>query len=503
MRSRDTAKVQDLCALPCRRKQKSPALKSDGRVIAWGRNDFGQLSVPANLTNAVAIAAGGAHALALRSDGTLTAWGSNGSGEGTIPAALRLTNIMAIAAGTSHNLALRNDGTLAAWGDNSVGQTYTAGLSEVKLIAAGGRQSLASRFSPLVQYPVDMSKDVLLLYNSNPASTNSRFVKDYYLAHRPLATNANVLGVNCPVGEFIGTNGFATQLTPAVTNWLNANPTKHPTYLILFYDIPSRLTVGEWSENYQGSVSYLLRDRIPGIKPFITHIHMGTTNDCRAYIDKLEFVGTNYSPGRVILSASAGGYGNTNYLLDGIRHGTGYNPSYSGDSIVVARAANGLANSGVPLQAIRYYDGLETITNGVPYNLAHPSSATNLAGYISWGAHSSLSSEYALDSARLRWQGNSRWWIIQTAESFNGQRQPIHPQGNFTKWFSATAFGGTNYSNTPVGAVTHVEEPGIQGVSDASRYFGLWSEGKVFSTAAWQSTNTTRFQAVGDPLVCR
>ena len=34
------------------------ALKSNGKVVAWGRNDHGQCSVPGDLTNAVAVAAG-------------------------------------------------------------------------------------------------------------------------------------------------------------------------------------------------------------------------------------------------------------------------------------------------------------------------------------------------------------------------------------------------------------------------------------------------------------
>jgi hypothetical protein len=161
--------------------------------------------------------------------------------------------------------------------------------------------------------------------------------------------------------------------------------------------------------------------------------------------------------------------------------------------------------NGTILPAIRFYDGLETSalvgTNRVPTNLPHPASATNLAGYICWGRRSSLGGNYALNPSPLRWQGNSRWWVIQTIESFNGQR--VTSQGNFIKWFSASAFGGTNYSNTPVGAVTHVEEPRLEGVSGAYDYFGLWAAGRAFAIAAWQSTTTTWFQAVGDPLITR
>jgi len=87
-----------------------------------------------------------------------------------------------------------------------------------------------------------------------------------------------------------------------------------------------------------------------------------------------------------------------------------------------------------------------------------------------------------------------------TLESFNGQR--CDPgQGTFLKWFSPIAFGGTNYSNTPVGAVTHVLEPDLAGVNDSYTYFGLWAAGKDFAICAWNSRMTPYFQAVGDPFV--
>ena len=67
-------------------------------------------------------------------------------------------------------------------------------------------------------------------------------------------------------------------------------------------------------------------------------------------------------------------------------------------------------------------------------------------------------------------------------------------------WFSANAFGGANYSNTPVGAVTYVDEP-YGSRTDAQLYFGLWEAGKNFGICAWNSRHTGSFQAVGDPFV--
>ena len=120
---------------------------------------------------------------------------------------------------------------------------------------------------------------------------------------------------------------------------------------------------------------------------------------------------------------------------------------------------------------------------------------------MTWGANAQQSPNYALDGSVV-FTNNSRWYIIETIESLNGQRCESG-QGNFLKWFSSNAFGGTNYPNTPIGAVSHVEEPFIVGVSDSSRYFGLWVQNKNFAICAWNSRITAFFQAVGDPFVMR
>jgi alpha-tubulin suppressor-like RCC1 family protein len=466
------------------------ALLTNGTVVAWGNNSGGQINVPGNLSNVVAVAAGGDHALALKVDGTVVAWGNNSSGQTNVPAAL--TNAMAIAAGYAHSMALRNDGTVIAWGDNTYGQTNTPNLVAVKLIAAGAYQSLASVFSPLVQYPVDVTKDLLLICNTN--STNSAALRDYYLAHRPLVANANVLNIACDVGEFTTTNNCDAQIVAPVLNWLAANPTKHPEYIVLFFDIPTRCyAYPPDTSNPYGSLSYHLQQSYPGWKPFLNNLNAGTLADCEAYVDKLAYVGTNYSPGQVLLSPSVGRYGNTNYYFEDTRYGAdgsyyGLNPSLN--------AKNGVVANGAAASAVTYVSNYDS---GLP---AHITSGSNVAGYLSWGAHSSLGSDYATNGTIL-WSGASRWWIIQTIESFNGQRAQNDLQGNFIRWLASNAFGGTNYSSTPVGAVGNVEEPGRIDANNPYTYFGLWAAGKNLAICSWNSRNTALFQAVGDPLVTR
>ena len=121
----------------------SLALKSNGRVVAWGSNANYRSTVPfAALTGVTAIAAGGYQSMALKSNGTVVAWGANSYGEGGVPAGL--SGVTAIAAGFQHDLALKADHTVVAWGDGAYGQlAIPAGLSGVTAIAAGGFHSLA------------------------------------------------------------------------------------------------------------------------------------------------------------------------------------------------------------------------------------------------------------------------------------------------------------------------------------------------------------------------
>jgi hypothetical protein len=91
---------------------------SAASLRAWGLDHNGQVThLPAG-NDYIAVAAGDAHGLALRADGTVVAWGRNNDGECNVPAG----TYKAIGAGASFSLAVRTDGSLAAWGNDLQGQ---------------------------------------------------------------------------------------------------------------------------------------------------------------------------------------------------------------------------------------------------------------------------------------------------------------------------------------------------------------------------------------------
>jgi alpha-tubulin suppressor-like RCC1 family protein len=137
------------------------ALRSDGSLWVWGRNDFGQLGVgdlvaketPSQLgsdNDWISTAAGAFHTLGVKVNGSVFAWGSNyfgqvGDGTTTLRSAPVQVLIpdggghfdndwVAIDAGGFHSLALKSNGTLWAWGENLSGQLGTFATDSCFLI---------------------------------------------------------------------------------------------------------------------------------------------------------------------------------------------------------------------------------------------------------------------------------------------------------------------------------------------------------------------------------
>jgi alpha-tubulin suppressor-like RCC1 family protein len=116
------------------------AIKTNGTLWSWGRNNNGQLGLGdiinrsspvqvGSLTDWKMVACGVNHTIAIKTDGTLWGWGVNslghlGLGDTTnrsSPVQVgSLTNWKKVLVGIAHNIALKTDSTIWSWGRGSL-----------------------------------------------------------------------------------------------------------------------------------------------------------------------------------------------------------------------------------------------------------------------------------------------------------------------------------------------------------------------------------------------
>jgi heat shock protein HslJ len=113
-------------------------LKSDGTVVAVGRNDNGQCNV-GGWTDIIQVAAGGSHTVGLKSNGTVVAVGKNFFGQCDVGG---WTDITQVAAGGHHTVGVKEDGTAVAVGYNSLGQCDVGDWTDITQVAAGGHHTV-------------------------------------------------------------------------------------------------------------------------------------------------------------------------------------------------------------------------------------------------------------------------------------------------------------------------------------------------------------------------
>ena len=139
------------------------AIKNDGTLWTWGRNNYGQLgdntivdkSSPVQTvvfgTNWKQVFSGREYTAAIKTDGTLWCWGKNINGQlGDSTIVSKSSPVQTIAFGTNwkqascgyaHIAAIKTDGTLWCWGYNAIGQlgdnTTTNRSSPVQTSAYG------------------------------------------------------------------------------------------------------------------------------------------------------------------------------------------------------------------------------------------------------------------------------------------------------------------------------------------------------------------------------
>ncbi|MHC4618359.1 MAG: RCC1 domain-containing protein [Planctomycetota bacterium] len=150
-----------------------------GQLVQW--QDSTGPNTPPDGNDFVEVACGDTHRLALRSNGKIEAWGANNRGQCDVPDG----NYVVISAGREFSLAIRNDGALVAWGDpvwNDVVTLVPDGNDYIS-IATGDDHAVALREDgSLIRWGVGCHE----LYD---IPTDSNFVgiagqSDHYLALR-------------------------------------------------------------------------------------------------------------------------------------------------------------------------------------------------------------------------------------------------------------------------------------------------------------------------------
>ena len=139
------------------------AIKTDGTLWTWGMNSFGQLgdntvvtkSSPVQVTGGgniwIQVSGGSYHTTAIKTDGTLWSWGRNNYGQLGLnfigvgnSSPIQVSgggNTWYQVVGSNHTTAIKTDGTLWSWGLNSFGQlgiNSTANTSTPVQVIGGG-----------------------------------------------------------------------------------------------------------------------------------------------------------------------------------------------------------------------------------------------------------------------------------------------------------------------------------------------------------------------------
>ena len=386
----------------------------------------------------------------------------------------------------------------------------------------------------------DPAKNLLLVYNSlSPESTE---LKDYYIANRPGMASINVLALpfdgmfneqgcynfgyirdGVPIGAWsqwftqtpncqnITREDFDTYMKTPIVNWITSHPEKDIRHIVMAY-MPARIDPSSGNggvayalnlamrttgirpgggnafppvivEDGHAGNGYFTHQEYPGTMALVTDLWVGSVPATKAYVDKLKSMWNSMPVKNVVISAAGTG-----------RQGTSY---YFEDT-------NSLGPTQNPFNGEAHRDAVHRVNPTAPITVTGRSqpfitTASDVSGYFSWGTNGGHTWHYANDGSVI-FTGNSSWYPIMTYESYNGQWDSH--QGDFTDWFSANAFGGTNYSNTPAAAVSHVEEPSGVGVNSAL-YFQCWEKGHLFIDCAYISMRTAFMMPHGDPWITK
>ena len=226
------------------------AVRTDGSLWAWGWNGYGQcgLGNAVTYTNSpmrvgtandwAAVACGQDHTLALRTDGSLWAWGRNqygelGQGDTTqlyTPTRIgSLTGWTAVACGYQHSAAVRNDGSVWTWGYNwksalGLGDSADRWVpTQVNMIPAPTITSFLPTSGPVGTVVTltgsDFTDASAVAFHGTPAVDFNVVNATHMTATVPTAATTGTISVTTPGGTGTSTQSFTVTavVTPTLT----------------------------------------------------------------------------------------------------------------------------------------------------------------------------------------------------------------------------------------------------------------------------------------------
>jgi prepilin-type N-terminal cleavage/methylation domain-containing protein len=136
-------------------------VKSDGSLIGWGANTYGELANKPTTSDFVSVAAATWHGLALRNNGTLISWGEDMYQQ--VTSTPTDNGYVAIDLGGYHSIALKSDGSIVSWGRNIYSQVAGTPVEKDFIrVAAGGEYSIAlKKDGRIVGWGRDNSRQII------------------------------------------------------------------------------------------------------------------------------------------------------------------------------------------------------------------------------------------------------------------------------------------------------------------------------------------------------
>jgi len=210
---------------------------------------------------------------------------------------------------------------------------------------------------------------------------------------------------------------------------------------------------------------------------------MGSYAATMAYLDKLDDIKDAGGLSGVVMSVSDASMSGDHWYFDEKRTLTSY-PNVLADDVSQIQV------EGIDAGDITYQSsstGTPTTMFASPAFIAH------------WGLYTH-GVEYPQLSG-LTITGNTGGWFGFSVESYS-MVYGHSSHGDPTDFFAEDAFGGTAYSNTPLGWSGHTAEPYLSGVPNYC-YARSLAAGWTFAEAAWAGQSTSKILAVGYPYLER